>query len=589
MSLDDAGAVLHTYAGAFVDGLVAAGIRHVCLCPGSRSTPLALELRRHPQLRVWVHLDERAAGFFALGMAHAGNQAVALLSTSGTAAANFLPAIAEARYARVPLVVLTADRPPELQEVGANQTIDQRRLYGAMVKRSLDLAVPDGALGRYAATVAARAVADALTDPAGPVHLNLPFREPLIPHKVALPTAVAGAPPPAVHHGRRRLPDTEIRVVANALREARRGLIVCGPQRDPALAAAIMRLAQAWDAPVLADSLSQLRCGPHDRGAVIGGYDLFLHAPPIIDRLQPDCVLRFGATPTSKALLEFLGGARCRQIAVVEDERWNDPLLSAGEVYHADARAVCDDLSIALAERHAKSALAVAWQKRWRACEDASQAAVTAHFRGADMLSEPRVFAELPALLPEGATLFVGNSMPVRDLDGFFSGSKRRLTLLANRGVSGIDGVLSTALGVAAAGDGPLALVIGDLSFYHDLNGLLAASRFNLAATIILLNNDGGGIFSFLPQAQEDEYFEELFGTPHGLDFAPAAALFGLPYRRVARPDEFRAAVQESLSGRGSTLIEVRTDRGGNVAIHRELWTAATEAVAARLAALPKE
>ena len=589
MSLDDAGAVLHTYVGAFVEGLAAAGIRHVCLCPGSRSTPLALELRRHPLMRVWVHLDERAAGFFALGMAQAGNQAVALVSTSGTAAANFLPAIAEARHARVPLVVLTADRPPELQDVGANQTMDQRRLYGAMVKRSLDLALPDGALGRYAATVAARAVAEALTDPAGPVHLNLPFREPLIPHKAATAAAGVEAPPPAVHHGRRRLSETEIRAVAGALQAARRGLIVCGPQRDPALAAAIVRLAQAWGAPVLADPLSQLRCGPHDRGAVISGSDLFLRAPPITDRLQPDCVLRFGATPTSKALLEFLGGARCRQIAVVEDEGWNDPLLSAGEVYHADARAVCDDLRIALAERHAENASAIAWRKRWRDCEDAAQAAVTAHFREADTLSEPRVFAELPALLPEGAILFVGNSMPVRDLDGLFPGSERRLTLLANRGVSGIDGVLSTALGVAAAGTGPLALVIGDLSLYHDLNGLLAASRFNLAATIILLNNDGGGIFSFLPQAQEDEYFEELFGTPHGLDFAPAATLFGLPYRRVARPEEFRAAVRESLSGHGSTLIEIRTDRGRNVAIHRELWTAAAGAVAARLAALSEE
>ncbi len=577
------GAVLHRYVGAFVDAMARAGIAQVCLCPGSRSTPLALEFQRHPAIRVWVHLDERSAAFFALGIAKATGKPVALLSTSGTAALNFAPAVAEARYGRVPLLVLTADRPPELRDVGANQTIDQIRLFGSMVKRSVEVALPEATpqMLRYVDLTAARAVAVAEARPAGPVHLNLPFREPLIPS--APPGADRDAPRPrsaVVHHAGGQ-PDGEAVAAAVAhVSAGDRGLIVCGPQADPHFPQAVAWLAATLGLPLLADPLSQVRCGPHDRSRVIAGYDAFLRDAETARALRPDFVLRFGATPTSKPLLQFLDDPACPQWLITDGEGWNDPTLAASTALHADARALCDALTAALPPLDpAARGRREAWHGRWRTCAAETAAVQRDLLARDDGISEPRVFTELADLLPDGATLFVGNSMPVRDLDGFYHGGARALRVLGNRGSSGIDGVVSTALGAAAAGPGPLVLVIGDLSLYHDLNGLFAVKRHDLHATIVLINNDGGGIFSFLPQADEVEDFEQLFGTPHGLDFRHAAALYGLDHRPVRRAADFRDAVAQSLGKPGVALVEVQTERAANAALHREIW----QAVAARV------
>ncbi len=575
---------LTQFVGGFVDELVRSGVRHVSLAPGSRSTPLALLLRRHPGIRVWTHLDERSAAFFALGMSKSLREPVALLSTSGTAAVNFAPAIVEAYYARVPLVVLTADRPPELRGVGANQTIDQVRLYGSHVKWSVDMMLPETSPEalRYARATACRAAAIASADAAGPVHINFPFREPLIPGDIpAVERNGANADDPApfvrVEEAPRLPQPDSLAPLASELQQKERGLIVCGPQDDPGFPEAVTRLANELDIPILADPLSQVRCGPHHGPRIIDAYDAFLRDEEVSASLAPQIVLRFGAAPTSKALLLYLQRhAASRQVLIDSGDVWRDPILTADQRIHSDPRLFCEALSGALESSAQETS---SWTSRWREINQDARDALAHHLKQEHGCSEPGVFAELASLLPDGATLFAGNSMPVRDLDSIVGGSERPIRFLANRGASGIDGVVSSALGASAVSDDPLVLVIGDLSFYHDMNGLLAAQRHELNATIILVNNDGGGIFSFLPQADDDEHFEELFGTPHGLDFRHAAEMYGLPYRHVVDPAQFCAAVLESIGAPGVQLIEVRTDRRANVRLHQELWSAASSAV----------
>ena len=586
-----AGETLHLFVGAFVDELARAGVTDVCLAPGSRSTPLALLMRDHPDVRVWTHLDERSAAFFALGMAKASGRTVAVLSTSGTAAVNFAPAVVEAYYARVPLLVLTADRPPELRDVGANQTIDQVRFYGTHVKWFNEMLLPERspkALS-YARTVACRAAAITRADAAGPVHINFPFREPLIPsapaeapHGNGTGDAASPVRPYLNVEEFPRVPTpAELAPLAANLLATERRLIVCGPQDDPDFPAEVTRLAEELNAPLLADPLSQVRCGPHYGPHVIDSYDAFLRDEAVAASLEPEVILRFGATPVSKPLLLYLDKhADARQIVVDGGGGWRDPTLAARDVLHADPRSLCEALLAALrADRQPAQRAKSGWTSRWQETAQRTRAALKRRLAEEPKLSEPGVLSQLVDTLPAGATLFAGNSMPVRDLDTCLTGDTRPLRLLANRGASGIDGIVSTALGVSAVSPDPLVLVIGDLSFFHDMNGLLAARRHGLNATIVLINNDGGGIFSALPQATETEHFEELFGTPHGLDVRPVADLYGLAYQHVEQPDELGAAVQASIGSPGVSLIEVRTERTANARLHKELWAAVSKAV----------
>lgn len=574
---------------AFVDELVRAGMRDVAVCPGSRSTPLALALRAHPGMRVRVLPDERAAGFFALGLARASRRATGVLVTSGTAAANLLPAAVEATLGRVPLVLLTADRPPELRDRGAPQVIDQTRLFGVHAKWDAELPLLDGTpeTRRHVRSMAGRAVATALAGPAGPVHLNIPFREPLIPDGDLRPHAPAHGEPTRpfadVLSGSRTLAAAAVADLAGRLAGARRGLIVAGPQDDPALPAALARLAAATGFPILADSLSGVRCGPHDRSHVIARSDLLSRPGAWRDAHAPDLVIRFGAIPTSKPLLALLQDAAPDQLVVDGDGGYREPALLPTTFVHADAAIT----AAALAD--AASPSGNAWRDGWLAADRAADAALRAWLAGVESRGEAfegAPFAHLGELLPDGAILWAGSSMPVRDLDAWLPGSARAIRPLANRGANGIDGVVSSALGAAAAGVGHVALVVGDLSFLHDLNALATAKLHRLAATIVLVNNDGGGIFSFLPQARMDapgaglpEHYEELFGTPHGIDFGPIVEALGGTHRPVGARG-LRNALAESLVATGVSVLELRTERARNVELHRE----AAAAVAAALA-----
>jgi len=578
----------YLYASAFVDELSRAGVKHICFCPGSRSAPLAMRLADHPGLKLWQHLDERSAAFFALGIAKAQRQPVVLLCTSGTAAANFFPAVVEAHYARVPLIVLTADRPPELRDFGAPQTIDQIKMYGPYAKWFVEMALPEATADvlRYVRTVACRAVAEAAAPPAGVVHLNFPFREPLVPapaevsfgedEREAFEGRADGRPYVVVASGLRAAFPPGGETLAAELLPGKRGLIIAGPQTDLDFPEAVTHLATALGYPILADPLSGVRCGPHARDNVIDAYDAFLRDPAVVERLAPEVILRFGALPTSKPVLQYLQCyANVRQILVDEGGGWCDAARLASDVIHADARLFCEGLT----HPHTPTLPHSEWLTLWSDLDHRTRRAIAAQIEQFDELFEGRVFTELAACLPGKATCFVSSSMPVRDLDTFFPGDGRSIRFLSNRGANGIDGVMSSALGASVVTEGPLVLVVGDLAFYHDLNGLLAAKLHHLRATIILINNDGGGIFSFLPQAAHPEHFELLFGTPHGLDFRLAAEMYGAAFHQPRTWDEFRSAVKRGLQSDGLTIVEVKTSRERNVVMHRQVWAAVSTAL----------
>jgi 2-succinyl-5-enolpyruvyl-6-hydroxy-3-cyclohexene-1-carboxylate synthase len=577
------------WSAAFVDELARAGVGDACVCPGSRSTPLAIALANHPAIKVWTHLDERSAAFFALGMAKYARRAIAVLCTSGSAAANFFPAVIEARYARVPLIVLTADRPHELRDTGAPQTIDQIRLYGAHVKWFVEMALPEATPSalRYARAIACRAVAEAAAAPAGPVHLNFPFREPFMPQADDDAPPSAGAPdrPPHINvdDAAPAPADDAVTAIAADIRACARGLIVCGPNNAADYADAVGRLGAHLGFPILADPLSQVRCGPHDRSTVVDSYDAFLRLEEFARRYVPDVVLRFGALPTSKPLVRYLEGqqAACRQI-FVDTSGWNDTALLPARVLHADPGLLCTRLLNELRGYNPPPG-SERWCQDWLKIASLARSAIARHLEGLQIPFEGKVFAELAALLPSAAVLYAGNSMPVRDLDTFFPGRTSPVRFMSNRGANGIDGVVSSALGAGANAGVPLVLAIGDLAFYHDSNGLLAARQHRLQATIVLLNNNGGGIFSFLPQADHPQHFEQLFGTPHGLDFSRFAAVYDAGFTRIATWEDFRCAVGQALKSPGVNIVEVPTERASNVRLHREVWAAVASAIAPAL------
>lgn len=551
------------WAMALVDGLVAAGVVHAVISPGSRSTPLALACLRHPRLRTWIQVDERSAGFFALGLSKADRYPVALICTSGSAPANWFPAVIEANYGLIPLILLTADRPPELRDCGANQAIDQVKLFGGQVRASheLPLAETTAAALQNLGWLAARAVDQSRWPLPGPVHINVPLREPLVPSG-AMPEYAAAALPKTVGYPAMLPPADEIARWAIEL-SGRPGLIVCGEgEYSDGFPAALAQLAEQLVCPVLADPLSNLRFGAHDRSRFFSRYDAFLRRTSFTETHRPEWVLRFGAMPLSKQLQNTLASCREATHFLVESHgRWPDPLHLTTRLLRADADAVCAAL---VAARPLPAP--VAWLEDF-AAEELRAAGL------AQAATKPIEAEVVESLLQQfaGGCLFSSNSMAIRDLDSFAAGGEAPLRIVGNRGASGIDGNVSTALGLCAALCKPVVALLGDLAFYHDMNGLLAARGLNI--TFIVLNNGGGGIFSYLPQAGLED-FARAWLTPTELDFSHAARMYGLEYQKVKCGEDFDAALVSALAHEGADLIEVQVDRESSVSHHRDYWAA---------------
>jgi len=577
---------------AFVDELARCGMQAACTSPGSRSAPLVLSLAADARLRCYSHIDERCSGFFALGLAKASGLPVAVACTSGTAAAQLLAAVIEAHEARVPLLVLSADRPAELRDNGAGQAIDQIKLFGDSVKWFVEVSVQEAGEEqlRWIRTLACRAYATALDGRPGAVHLNFPHYEPLTldGELSSDDTARPGGAP----FLRRRASAMEDPVALAALRtqlaRARRGVIVAGRhERAAPLADAACKFAERAGWPLLADPLSGARRG----AAAVAHYDALLREPALLCELEPDFVLRVGDLPVSKALRGWLAQLPdVPQVALDPEGAWQDP-----------ASRICESLSLepagALAQLTGPTPGAApedGWLERWQAADRNASQAITGVLAGAG-LSEPGVAAELGTLLSAEVTLFVASSMPVRDIETFWPVRQDPPRVLCNRGANGIDGTVSSAFGAAAAGDGPVLLLIGDVALAHDIGGLLAAKRLQLDLTIVLLDNNGGGIFDFLPVADapmarskepraagataQPDIYERHISTPTGLDFSDAATLYGLGHELVEDLRGFRAAVERSLSTAGTEIIEVRGERAANVALHRATWAAVSAAL----------
>jgi 2-succinyl-5-enolpyruvyl-6-hydroxy-3-cyclohexene-1-carboxylate synthase len=579
------------WAETLVEEFVAGGVDAVCVAPGSRSTPLVVAFADRPDIEVFSHLDERSAAFFALGRGRRTGTPTPVVCTSGTAGANFHPATLEASESRVPLVLLTADRPPDLHDSGANQTTDQRDLYGDAVRYGRTLPEPeaDPRTLRSLRVTAARALAEATGTPPGPVHLNVPFRKPLEPTPVPgdvpdgfetdAPLAAAGResrPFVATTRGESRLDAADREALAGALADADRGLVVCGPADAPTPARdALAALAGATGFPVLADPLSGHRFGPQVAEAVVcGGYDSYLDGAD--DWPDPEIVLRFGASPTSKTLRRYLAGTDTRQVLVDPAGAWREAEFAASDLVVADPTPLARDLAATLTAREGEGdstgtggsstgGATESYRQRFAAAERAYWDLVGAAV--GERFFEGAVLATVARRCPDPATLFVSNSMPVRDLDRFGRPRAADLRVLGNRGVSGIDGITSTALGAGSATADPLVLVTGDLAFYHDMNGLLALTRCGVDATIVLVDNDGGGIFHMLPIESFDPPFTEQFRTPHGLDFEPAGDIYDFAFERFDRERGLAAfgdAVEASVGAPGTQVLAVTGDAAGS-------------------------
>ena len=552
--------VNRTYAPlqALADELVRCGMTHVVTCPGSRNAPLIYALAEAEGVKAVSVLDERSAGFLALGLAKASGRPVAVTCTSGTASANLMPAIVEAYEARVPLIVLTADRPPELRDTGAGQAIDQIKMYGSAAKWFVE--VGNHEPGRDAAVfhraLACRAWATAVGGRPGPVHLNFPLREPLAPVPEGLaeedwagrpdgkPWVRVWAPPASAAAGLAAdvtHPDT---------------VLVCGPGTDIAAVEPITALAAAAGWPILAEPTSGLRCGTHDRSHVIAHYDVLLRDEAWTDAHLPRLAIRIGDTPTSKPLRAWL--ARTEQLVLDPYATWHEPTRAAQWIAAADPALTCAGLAETIQVPKNPR-----WLEAWREADELVPSALT----DAEDPLEPKVWAALATSLPEAATVWVSSSMPIRDVETFFPSVSNPIRFLANRGANGIDGVVSSAAGAALAAGGRAWLLTGELAVLHDIGGLLAASRAGAELTIVCANNGGGNIFDFLPLAEHGAgpTFEEHVITPSGIDFAHVAALAGMEHRTAATPDEVRAAAAEP------GFVEVRTDRADNVRRRREL------------------
>jgi 2-succinyl-5-enolpyruvyl-6-hydroxy-3-cyclohexene-1-carboxylate synthase len=543
------------WAATLIGALVGGGVRHAVIAPGSRSTPLALAFADRSDVKCWSVMDERSAAFFALGLSKATGVPAAVVCTSGTAGAHFLPAVMEADQGGTPLVVLTADRPWELHGFGAPQTIPQVGMFGRYVRGAEALSIPDETGLTHLAAVTVRLVALA-RETRGAVHFNVPFREPLA------PTESVVVDPPVTRFAPARV-SSDLSRVLRAIEGAQRGLIVCGPrERNDEFGAWVHELGERIGFPVLAEATSNARFGfPR----AISVFDALLRNARFAAEMKPDVVLRFGGGLTAKGPQAWLDSCGARIFQFSDDGAVFDPSHKVEEVLRFELSSLAPTLSPLRREREE-------WVTRW----DSAQRAVLSRLSSRD-LSEPFVARELVAAMPPRTSLFLSSSMAIRDVDAFATKSEP-LRVFTNRGVNGIDGVISSALGVAAGTGRPAALLIGDVALLHDLSGLLIAKRHSLSLTIVVVNNDGGGIFHFLPIAGRTRHFEELFGTPHGVDLEHVAAMAGAKLHRPTELAAFGQTVTQCLEG-GLHLIEVRTKRTENVDAHRSLFAKLAEAV----------
>jgi len=557
------------WSSVLVETLARCGLRHAIISPGSRSTPLTLALAAHPGIEAIPVLDERSAAFFALGLARQQGRPALLVCTSGTAGANYLPAVVEAQESGAPLLVITADRPPEMRACASGQTIDQQKLYGSHVNFYHELAVPEATrpLLAYLRQTVAHAYAQTLGPVGGPVHLNAPFRDPLAPPENAPGTGLEKAENWETFFSEIVPPfPAEAWSPAPPLPLAVHGVIVAGPAQptDPAdYAELVAELARKLGWPVLADGLSPLRNHPAGPAGLISAYDVILRNPAVAGRLKPERVLCLGGWPISKVLRGWLEESGAPVLLVSEGTTNRDALHGRTQHLRCALRLFVEQLPAAADPN--------GYAQMWPQLEEKARAAIDVRLQAMTEMFEGRAVWLLARHLPAGTPLFVANSMPVRDVEYFWPPGERRIRPVFNRGANGIDGTLSTALGLAH-GNRPAVLLTGDLALLHDTNGFLSRARLRGSLTIVLINNRGGGIFEHLPVARITPAFEAYFATPQEADFAGLCATYGVEHMVVGGWTQFTGLIQH-LPPAGIRVLEIRTDRKRDAATRKAMFT----------------
>jgi 2-succinyl-5-enolpyruvyl-6-hydroxy-3-cyclohexene-1-carboxylate synthase len=557
----DTGMLNLRWAELIIDQLIINGVDTFCIAPGSRSTPLAIAIAEHPLAQSFVHFDERGIAFYAVGMGKATRRAVAILVTSGTAVGNLLPGLMEAESERIPLIVLTADRPPELQDCGASQTCDQVKLFSDYVRWQCNLPCPTSEIPeRYLATTIAHAVFEAHGFPSGPVHLNCMFRKPLFSHETLLMPDVV---PLKIERGERAPTLSSLKVCAEKMEACKHGLIIVGSRPCGQKVQPLLDLAEHLKWPILPDILSQVRT-EGDHPSIIRYYETLLR---ISSDLKPDMVLHFGNRIVSKVLKYWLKELPLTEyIQVANHPDRQDPHHQVTWRFMCCPALFCRGI---LAE--AKENTDTQWLNAWKTKSERIESSLNELFQEREDLTEPGIVRELNKSLPSSCALFVANSMPIRDADLFLYPDQPIGPVFGNRGVAGIDGNIATVAGIAAGIKKPVIALLGDLTTLHDLNSLPLLTACDTPVLIVVVNNQGGGIFSFLPIAEKKDLFEKFVATIHPFNFEHAAKLFHLPYQHIDSKQDWETALISFYSNPQTAMIEISTERTSNYQFHQEI------------------
>ena len=590
----DKSSLTTVWSRAFVDELARLGVSNIALAPGSRSTPLVMACARDDRFKMWTHLDERSAGFFALGVGKYSRLPCAVITTSGTAAANLLPAVIEAHQSGTPLLLLTADRPALLRGTDSNQTIDQVNLYGSYVKQCFEIGEPVWRDLERIRNIACRAFWGTQNPCSGPVHVNLAFEKPLEPQepevefsKVQKPLGLLGQCGRSKGRPLVNISPTEVSIshtetvkIKEVVEGSERGLIIAGGGlKIGGLAKQLNDFSNKTGFPIIADPLSGVRFNPNGEGLKIKRSHLICGHSGLRQLLRPDLIVRIGSAPVSEAVCGFLQECRdVSQLVISGGSNWDDHLAVSSHYVAAEEESLIRALNDLLKEERVFSDWKEEWQKFDKLIEGVLEANSERFFEG-------NIIRLIGELVPPKAPLFVSNSMPIRDLDVFGPNRQDDLTVYGNRGASGIDGIVSTVAGIAGAGmsrvrdqtfseeecDSSVVAILGDIAFCHDMNGLLAMAKYKLNVLLVVINNDGGGIFHKLPIREYEPEFTSYFTTPHGLEFEAAAELYGIPYRKAADLHQLAEVFSGLIMEKGPKIIEIQVDRDQNWHCHREI------------------
>ncbi len=575
----------------FVRELTSLGVKYVSISPGSRNTPLTLAFANNKKIKSFVHIDERSSGFFALGLAKASDTPVAVVCTSGTATVELYPAIVEAYQQRVPLIICTADRPPELINSGANQTINQNNLYKNHIRWFMDVGLPEPTIPKLKElkSIAKKSVHLSTVESKGPVHLNFPFRKPFEPKSFTdevnenityfAEKILSSKEELCISNGKDISYEKWFLKILSYLEKFDKGLIIVGPENyNPKFIKNCQALSQRLLYPILADGTSQLRFGHHSSKNIISNFDAFLRSEEFSKNHQPDIIIQFGRTVTSKGLDTFLENCSAARFMINEFGDWFDPSNKAIDSFACKPYLFCEKMLKALDFKKVNRKYSD-WLKVFNTAEQKSFELKKKIIDQSQFPNEGRIINEIIQNVPNDCQIMISNSMPVRDFDYFADNVKKKIVVFNNRGASGIDGITSTALGIAAAGSKPTVLITGDLAFYYDLNGLLGAKKYSIPLVVVLINNNGGGIFEILPISNYGKVFEKYFIVQHDLDFKNFVDAYGGNYKLINDWKDFQNSFKSAFTKKNFSVLEIKTNAVESLKLRRQFWKAVKDSV----------